>query len=45
MFACGLDYGYRLARGGPEYSYAGEGHRGGSTEAAGKGTRVPEEVL
>ena len=31
--------------GGPGYSHTGEGHSGGSTEAAGEGIGVPEEVL
>ena len=44
-FACGIDCGYRLARGCPECSHSGEGHSVGSMEAANKGTIVPEEVL
>ena len=42
---CRLDCGDRVTRGGPGCSHAGEGHSGGSTEAAGEGIGVPEEVL
>ena len=40
-----LIVGDRVTRGGPECSHTGEGHSGGSTEAAGEGIGVPEEVL
>ena len=42
---CRLDCGDIVTRGGPGCSHAGEGHSGGSTEAAGEGIGVPKEVL